>query len=412
MSTTSEQIQKRINEAMEEIMTKLYSDPPQIPILSGKNLGHLSQARNFTSILLVMSYIQKLKPPHKTSTNREVYYYFITHFRSQNECDAAILDTCRILNCDRISLGLSASPKGWYACCFCRIHIREDNAISKVIDFDSGSMVHGLPITREWIDRASILSDVLDHGRNINTLPFSIHSDAKCILVIEKEGIYTRLVEDRSQLPFPTILVTGKGFSDIGTRALVFVLHRLLNIRVYGLCDCNPFGLAVLKTYYKGSTNSKRGETLEGGLRYSVPIKWLGLRPSHIETFLNEKVSIPKECFQTLTDLDRKKIASLMKDDDMVRDRGENDSVTIDDGQDMRVADHRDHGHTGFMNENRKQELELMQKFGWKVELESLNWLGMDFIGEWVGGLLTANEEEYYNKDSLDDDFVDLRLAI
>ena len=66
----------------------------------------------------------------------------------------------------------------------------------------------------------------------------------------------------------------------------------------------------------------------------------------------------------------------------------------------------------GFMNENRKQELELMQKFGWKVELESLNWLGMDFIGEWVGGLLTANEEEYYNKDTLDDDFVDLRLAI
>jgi meiotic recombination protein SPO11 len=401
MSITPHEIQKRINKALEEIMNKLYSDPPQIPKLSGKDLAHLNQARNFTSILLIMSYIQKLKPPHKTSTNREVYYYFITHFRSQNECDAAILDTCRILNCDRISLGLSASPKGWYACCFCRIYIREENAPRKTIDFESGSAVHGLPITREWIDRASILSDVLDHGRNISTLPFSIHSDAKCILVIEKEGIYTRLVEDRNQLPFPTILVTGKGFSDIGTRALVFVLHRLLNIAVYGICDCNPFGLAVLKTYYQGSTGNKRGETMEGGLRYSVPIRWLGLRPSHIETFMSQTVSIPKECFQTLTEMDRKRIASFMKEDELAKKK-ETESDTNGEGS-----------YDGeFMNEKRKTELELMQKFGWKVELESLNWLGMDFISEWVAGLLIANEENNHNKDSLDEDFVDLRLAI
>jgi meiotic recombination protein SPO11 len=38
-----------------------------------------------------------------------------------------------------------------------------------------------------------------------------MESDAKCIVVIEKEGAYTRLSEDRVFDKIPCILVTGKG---------------------------------------------------------------------------------------------------------------------------------------------------------------------------------------------------------
>jgi len=49
----------------------------------------------------------------------------------------------------------------------------------------------------------------------------TVTSTATCILVIEKEGIYTRLSEDRIFDSVPCILVTGKGYPDVATRAFV-----------------------------------------------------------------------------------------------------------------------------------------------------------------------------------------------
>lgn len=61
---------------------------------------------------MIISFVQKLLLSNRTTTNREVYYFFVTHFRSQKECDAAIVDVCNLLGVERISLGLTASPKG------------------------------------------------------------------------------------------------------------------------------------------------------------------------------------------------------------------------------------------------------------------------------------------------------------
>lgn len=75
----------------------------------------LAQSRSFTSIVLVMSFCHSLLRSGRTTTCREVYYYFVTHFRNQRECDAAILDTASLLGVSRSSLGLYASPKGKHA---------------------------------------------------------------------------------------------------------------------------------------------------------------------------------------------------------------------------------------------------------------------------------------------------------
>ena len=77
-----------------------------------KSFANLSQCRSLTNSILVLSFVQKLLRSNRTTTNRELYYIFITHFRSQRECDAAIVDVCNLLGLERISLGLTASPKG------------------------------------------------------------------------------------------------------------------------------------------------------------------------------------------------------------------------------------------------------------------------------------------------------------
>jgi DNA topoisomerase VI subunit A len=77
-----------------------------------KTLSNIKQARSITGIVLVLSYIQNLMLHQRTATNRELYYFFVTFFRNQKECDGTIGEICNLLQVERISLGLNASPKG------------------------------------------------------------------------------------------------------------------------------------------------------------------------------------------------------------------------------------------------------------------------------------------------------------
>jgi DNA topoisomerase VI, subunit A len=108
----------RINKILEQLVSCLEKDkPPQLvspynKSFTSKYFTNISQCRSLTSIVLVLSFVQKLLLSNRTTTNREVYYFFITYFRSQRECDSAIADVCSLLAVERISLGLAASPKG------------------------------------------------------------------------------------------------------------------------------------------------------------------------------------------------------------------------------------------------------------------------------------------------------------
>ena len=234
------------------------------------SFNHLSQARSLTSIVMVASFCYDLLLPQemdtddreeeeesidstfhhrnrhrhihfrRTTTTREVYYFYVTHFRDQRECDKAIWDLVRILNLpSRQCLGLVASPRGWF-CGSIDIY----NAHTNELKFNGRELdSHGMAITPSTYDNP-FHSNVLDdsdpfverqHLNQQNGNQIRIESDARCILVIEKEGIYTRLSEDKFFLRyFPCILVTGKGFPDIATRRWVRRMQRTLKIPVYG----------------------------------------------------------------------------------------------------------------------------------------------------------------------------------
>lgn len=222
------------------------------------------------------------------------------------------------------------SPAGWYCGC---LEVIRNNSIS---DAGALSSIHGLPITSEWLNWKK---------------KFQIRTNAQFVLVVEKEGIYCRLSEDRFFEKLPCILVTGKGFPDLATRAFVWTLHKEFDLPIIGICDCNPFGILVLYTYFMGS--SRLG--VDGRQRYSVPIQWLGLRPSQLETLRGDDC-LPSAAFQALTELDRKKLAVLCNES------------------------HQFHAH----DEDRLDELHRMQELGYKAELEALQWMGMDYLSSWA----------------------------
>jgi hypothetical protein len=108
---------------------------------------------------------------------------------------------------------------------------------------------------------------------------------------------------------------------------------------------------------------------MDGGDRYHVPIQWIGLRPSQLHG-ARENVDptfrrLPREVYQKLTELDLKKM----------------DSLCAETNQFM------------IANEAKLAEVEIMRANGWKVELESLHWLGIDFMSDWLEKILWVNED-------------------
>lgn len=219
---------------------------------------------------------------------------------------------------------------GWF--CGSLEIIRNGN----ITDAQALSSIQGLPITREWFDWKQL---------------FQMRTTARFILVVEKEGIYNRLSEDRLFERIPCILVTGKGFPDLATRAFVSSLYQEFHLPVFGISDCNPYGVAVLWTYCKGS--KRLG--VDGDDRYGVPIQWLGLRPTQVEELRREQ-KLPSDVYQQLTKVDRNKVESF-----------------CDESHDFHASGTR-----------RMEELLMMQKSGYKVELEALQWMGMNYICDWL----------------------------
>lgn len=310
------EVVRRIESVVQILLAAL--DRTEIPeiVVSGthKRFNNVASCRSFTSMLLVLAYCHNLlrQPEFTTTTIREVYYYYVTHFRNQRECDAAISDCCKLLEVPRHALRLQAASRGWFAG---NLRLVDGNQVL----FDGRNRSTGCPVSPDW---------VLPHHQR-----FSIQGDAQCIVVVEKDGIYQRLVQDGFWEHHNCILITGKGFPDHATRAAVEDIRLTLDIPVFGIADCDPYGVHVLRTY-------------------QVPqMRWLGLRPSH-----THELDLPAVVFQELTTLDESRLTKM---------------------QDAAP-------------EGAQEELKAMEHS--KVELEALHWLGMDFMSNFFGQLLGQDD--------------------
>ena len=332
---------------------------------------------------------------------------------------------------------------GWFCGSF-QIQRPSDVSTSATVALD-GTALHfteGLPITRDWLDYIHTLYHHHHHEQEKEqqyitaatatanvatahlpspapTLPFILShhptSPAKAIVVIEKEGIYHRLVEELDYFisaGLPCIFVTGKGYPDLATRGCVASMYlsrvgppplshddeerykhghpqhqRTPRMPVVGICDCNPYGVHVLQTYRTGGSDTALNE--EERHMYSCPaLDWIGLYPSAVKD-LYESRELPRSVFQQMTRRDMTRLEGSMEIFEMEQQQLLVEDEDADGGEIIR-------GEGGEVEESgHLQELRVMQQLGYKVELEALHWLGMDYLTEWVKDLLVEYLDQW-----------------
>ena len=308
----------------------------------------IQRSRCFSDIVYVMEFILQILCHDITKTLRELFYALKPRISTQEYSNRLVWKLANILGVSRRSLGIVASSKGLVGGCIVVTRKQTLPSGAEVVNTMDGCTMlpsHNMHITYEWLERD-------ENGWTSSNVKVNATTTAKVILVVEKEGIFQHLINARFFEKYPCILVTGKGYPDIATRALVRSLHKELDLPVVGICDYNPHGIQVLGTYYSSNLLG-----IDGGNRYSVPIHWLGLRPSHIS--LIEKF-LPVHVFQSLTD------------------------------GDMILLDTLIHGKDYLMDEDCRAIIDMKTR-GYKLELETLHRLDLDLISSFVLQMLEEN---------------------
>ncbi|KAH6825049.1 sporulation 11-2 [Perilla frutescens var. hirtella] len=285
----------------------------------------LSFLKNLNSSTPSVSDLPLILGEEKKVTQRELFYKLLStspqYFTSQSQVNRSIQDLVALLRCSRYSLGIMAASRGIVAG---RLMLQEPN--QGVIDCSAcGSS--GYAISGDL----NLLENLV------------MKSDARYIIVVEKHAIFQRLAEDRVFNQIPCILITARGYPDIGTR---FLLHRMSRefpqLPILALVDWNPAGLAILCTFKFGSITMG----LEA-YRYACNVKWLGLRKDDIEQL------IPLESLIPLKPQDHQ-IAKSLESSEILQD-------------------------------TYKEELAAMVTSGHRAELEALYFNGYDFLAKYIG---------------------------
>nr|XP_043613187.1 meiotic recombination protein SPO11-2 isoform X2 [Erigeron canadensis] len=247
-----------------------------------KSMTKENTAKSFIRVWKVMEMCYQILLLEKRVTQRELFYKLLCsspdYFASQLQVNQTIQDVVALLRCSRYSLGIMASSRGAVAG---RLLLQEPD--------------------EETIDCTNCGSSGYAISGDLNLLEKLImKTDARYIFVIEKHAIFQRLAEDKVFNQIPSILITAKGYPDLATR---FLLHRMSRafpeIKIFGLVDWNPAGLAILCTFKYGSI----GMGLEA-YRYACNVKWLGIRKDDLDI-------IPEEAFVPLKPKDLQIAKSL-----------------------------------------------------------------------------------------------------
>jgi hypothetical protein len=185
----------------------LSSSSQQQPSLHIAPTGLLSLTRNgargarrHALTLLVLAASHEAVTTGRTVTLRDLYYALkgIGAAKTPASVSAAVGDAGALLGAPRADLAIRAAPRG---------------AVAGALALDDGG---------GWADCASVGAA----GRALPGCAAAAHAlrvrtAARFLLVVEKEAVFERLVEDRvwEQVRGGCVVVTGRGVPDVATRA-------------------------------------------------------------------------------------------------------------------------------------------------------------------------------------------------
>jgi len=231
------------------------------------SFASVSSVRKVTILTRVMQLVHGVLSRGIHVTKRDLFYTDVKLFKDQKDSDAVLDDISCMLGCTRNSLHVVASEKGVVVG---RLQYREDG--------------DEIDCTRMGVGGKAIPS-------NIDKVT-DMRSDAKFVLLVEKDAAFMRLAEDRFYNKYPCIILTAKGQPDVASRLFLSKLKRDLRIPVLALVDADPYGLKIISVYMQGSKNM----AFDSANLTTPDIKWLGVRPSDLDKF-----KIPEQCRLEMT---------------------------------------------------------------------------------------------------------------
>jgi DNA topoisomerase-6 subunit A len=297
-----------------------------------RELFNLNQAKQFMQTMLHASTIKDLIDRGKTSSLRGVFYK-AKHtvagtkentFDTQDESDPILED---------LEVSLQALRE--------ELHIFAKKA---------GTMVGNITL----IDRGAGSADEIDcrrMGSGGYAVPSIVEPDviefkkceAKFVLHVEKNTVWTRFNEDRFWEEHNCIITEGGGQPPRGVRRLLRRLNEELGLPIYCLLDCDPWGHYIYSVIKQGSISLAFESE-----RLAIPeAKFMGIRAKDYEDCdLDDAVKID------LNDTDIKRAKEI-------------------------AAYPWFEGHKGW-----QREIEAMLKNGFKMEVESLITKDISYVTE------------------------------
>lgn len=220
---------------------------------------HVESADRYARIWTVLDHCHENLINSVQTTQRDFHYRFKPQniFCSQKQLAESIEDVVLLLRVPRYALGIICSSKGL--------------VYGPVSFFD--------PITRCTTECMLSQQQISGDIKKIKSFAFS--TNARFVLIVEKDTIFQKLVSDPTIMNSPDIiLITGKGVPDMATRVFVSCLHQAYpSLVLLGFVDWNPSGVLILNTYKNGSSRMIESR------RYALPaLKWLGLHSSWVST--------------------------------------------------------------------------------------------------------------------------------
>ncbi|CEN60175.1 hypothetical protein ASPCAL02616 [Aspergillus calidoustus] len=249
------------------------------------------EAWRFSITLRVLTAIAEAFDSGVVVSKRDIYYSDPAAFESQQVVDTLVDDLAYTIGVSRFDLNVEAAAKGL------------------VTGFYQVTTTTG-----ERIDARLLTNDCLiPRVQDISRLDIS---DVDWVLILEKEAVFRRLTWSNFHIRARAgmgLIVTGKGYPDLGTRAFVRKIYDSIPSSrshrpppIYALVDSDPDGIAIMSTYKYGSMAQPR----ENSSLVVPSLRWLGLRTTDVvedgEEALNGDDLMP------LTLRDRKKIVAML----------------------------------------------------------------------------------------------------
>jgi DNA topoisomerase VI subunit A len=288
---------------------------------------NVSMAKKFMQTFLVSDACKELIDSGKTTSIRDLYY-ITKHtigdtrqntFEEQDESDPVIEDLEVALDALREELHLFASRKG--------------SMVGPITIRDSGDTIDLRRMgSGGWAVPSIVESNVIEFVRH----------EAKYILLIEKDAVWTRFNEDKFWKREKCIILQGGGQPPRGVRRLVQRLHSELRLPVYVLVDNDPWGFYIYSVMKQGSIN----------LAYE-----------------SMRMAVPDARFIGLSSFDK-----------LTYKLPSNVAIKMDEGDVSRAKQML--AYPWFQAKQWQEEIQEMVKSGQKFELEALSRRGISFITE------------------------------